>query len=249
MGFAAGFFIFPHVIHWSWWLVLLLALGGCAMAIAEWTGFRAASQLDVTPFQTINRLTGVTAILLGWSVLGEGLGRYQLIGAITILVAALLAIWSPVRRTKLGQIIHLDAHAAALALISAIMLGIALVTEKAVLGHMDIGGGLLVGWGSHALAMIVLAAKDLTRKNRDLFRGYELRWSTLMGVANGLNGVFYVYAVVHADNVSLITALTAVTLPLAVLASYLFLHEREHHFLMWTSLGISFAGLLISALH
>jgi uncharacterized membrane protein len=113
---------------------------------------------------------------------------------------------------------------------------------------MDIGGGFLVAWSAQAIAMVLLAAKDAKPKALQQFKGYEIKWSILMGLANGLTGVFYVYAIVHSDNVSLITALTATVLPLTVLGAYIFLKERENHTLMWVSLAISFVGLLVSAL-
>jgi hypothetical protein len=34
-----------------------------------------------------------------------------------------------------------------------------------------------------------------------------------------------------------------------VLAGYIFLREREHTLILWISLGVSFVGLVVSALH
>lgn len=247
IGLIAGFFLFPHTIHWSWWLVLLLALEGTTMAISGWTGFRAANRLGVAPRQTIGCITGVTTILLGWTVLGETLTARQLLGAVILLGAALLAIWAPTKSDEpvVGQV---RAPAALLAVISAATLGVGLATEKAILGHMQIGGGFLVGWTSQTAAMLLLATKDLQVRHVRHFWHREFKWSTLMGLINGLTGVFYVYAIVHSDNISLVTALTAVALPITVLGAYLFLREREHHKLMWISLGVSFIGLLVTSL-
>ena len=113
---------------------------------------------------------------------------------------------------------------------------------------MQIGGGFLVGWTAQTLAMVLLATKDVSKANLRKFWGYESKWSTLMGLANGFTGVFYVYAIVHSDNISLITAVTAITLPLTILGAYVVLHEREHTNIMWLSLAISFIGLLILAI-
>ena len=77
---------------------------------------------------------------------------------------------------------------------------------------------------------------------------HELKWSSLMGAINGLTGVLYVYAIYHSDNISLITALLAVTLPITVFGAFIFLGEREHHKIMWASLAISFAGLLVTGI-
>jgi drug/metabolite transporter (DMT)-like permease len=245
IGLLAGFLVFPHAIRWSWWLVMLLALGGLSMAVSTWTGFRAARHLAVGLNQVIGRLTIVFTVLLGWTTLGEGLTFFQTLGAAILLAAALLAIQAPKHTT--------DTHttqlsALTLSIISAIALAVALVTEKAVLGHMNIGGVFLVGWTTQALAMVVLAAKDARPDTLRQFRGLEFRWSALMGLVNGLTGVFYIYAIVHANNISLITSFTAIVLPLTVLGAFIFLGEREHRKIMWISLGISFVGLLVSAL-
>jgi len=247
IGWVAGLVVLPHSISWSWWLLLLLCIEGAAMAVSGWTGFQAANRLGVAPRQTIGCLTGVTTILLGWTILAEGLTLPQLLGGAILLTAAMLAIWAPATATDESQK-HLHATSIILAAVSAITLGIALVTEKGILGHMEIGGIFLVGWTAQTLAMLILAAKDATQKNLRSFWGYESKWSTLMGLINGFTGVFYVYAIFHSDNVSLIASVSALTLPLTVLGAYLFLHEREHSKVLWLSLIISFIGLLVIAI-
>jgi drug/metabolite transporter (DMT)-like permease len=242
VGFIAGIFFLPHAIYWSWSLVVLLLIEGIVMAVSLWTSFRVTSELSVTTFQTINRFYQVVAIVLGWTLLGEHLTTYQLIGAVILLFAALLAIRAPLQAktatTKKSNTTYIF-----LAVISSITLGIGLVTEKAILGHMQIG------WSAQAIGMVLLAAKDVNRRTLRAFRAEEFKGSIMMGLANGLSGIFYVYAIVHSNNISLITAVSAVSLPLTVLGAYLFLHEREHKRLVWVSLGISFIGLIVSALH
>jgi drug/metabolite transporter (DMT)-like permease len=248
VGLFTGFFLLPHHITWSWWLGGLLVLEGIVMAMSNWTGFAVASKLSVAPLQTINRFYEVVVILLAWTVLGEGLTMFQFIGATILLVAALLAIWAPMKNIdRAHKKVHLSV--VALALVSAITLAIGLVTEKAILGHMQIGGGLLVGWTAQTIAMLLLASKDMSKPNLRKFRHYELKWSVLMGLANGVTGVFYVYAIVHSNNISLVTAVTAIVLPVTALGAYVILHERENHKLMWLSLTISFVGLIVTALH
>jgi len=248
VGLTAGFFVFPHTIHWSWWLAILLALCGTSMAVAGAIGFRVARHLTVAANMTIGKVTGLTTITLGWAVLGEGLTTWQLVGGAILFIAALLAIWAPAKTTT-GAFQHLRLSVVLLALVASVALAIGLVTEKAILGHMDIGGVFLVGWTTQTLAMTLLAIKDVSREHLRTFWLHECKWSTLMGAINGLTGVFYVYAIFHSNNISLVTALLAVTLPLTIFGAYVFLHEREHHRIMWISLAISFVGLLVSAIH
>lgn len=247
IGLTAGFFVFPHHINWSPWLVMLLVLEGSAMALSGWTGFLAARRLGVVPRLTIGQLTNITAILLGWTILGEGLSLFQFIGGTILLIAALVAIWAPATPSD-ESAKQFHTTSILLTAIASISLGVGLVCQKAILGHMQIGGGFLVGWGAQTFAMLVLAIKDITPTRLRSFWGYEGRMTTLMGLTNGFTGVFYVYAIVHSDNISLITAITSVSLPLTVFAAYVFLREREHTGLMWSSLCLSFVGILITAL-
>lgn len=247
VGITAGFLVFPHTVHWSAWLVLLLAICGASMAVSVSAAFHVSKHLTVAANSTISRVTAITTILLGWLLLGEGLTTQQLLGGIILMAAAILAIWAPAK-TSAGSFKHLQTSTVLLALLSCITLAIGLVSEKGALGHMDIGGIFLVGWTTQAFAMALLAAKDVTRERLQAFYGFEFKWSVMMGLVNGLTGVFYVYAIVHSDNISLITAILPVSLPLTVLGAYIFLHEREHHKLMWISLCVSLVGLIVSSL-
>jgi drug/metabolite transporter (DMT)-like permease len=248
VGLTVGFFLLPHHVAWSWWLGLLLVTCASAMALSGWIGFRAVKLLPVIPYQTISRFTSIVTIAIGWVVLSEGLNAAQLLGAIILLVAAILAIWAPARNVKaLERKVHL--RAVALTLFASTMLAIGLVTEKGILGHMQPGGVLIFGWGSQTIGMLLLATKDASRENLRKFRGYEIKWSALMGLANGITGAFYVFALNKSNNISLITSLTAVTLPLTVLGTHFLLKERENHKLMWVSFGISFIGILVTSIH
>lgn len=70
-----------------------------------------------------------------------------------------------------------------------------------------------------------------------------------MGLANATVGILYVIAIVNSNNISLVTAVTAIALPLTALAAYAILKERESQRLLWIGLTIGFLGLLVSALH
>lgn len=247
LGLFAGLILFPHHINWSGQVVMLMVLLGSAMAIANWLGFIVAKKLNVAALLVMRRVTSVMVIVLGWTILGETLTASQFIGGTILLLAATLAIFAPVKNTE-GEYAHMPGLYIFLALVGALFAAIGLVTEKALLGHMEVGGVFLTSWVAQAIAMTLFATKDLSRKNIRSLKRHEIKWSMLMGLANGISGVFYVYAISQSDNISLVTTVGAIGLPLTVLGAYIFLGEREHHFLMWLSIAISFAGLLVMAL-
>jgi drug/metabolite transporter (DMT)-like permease len=237
----------PHRIYWSGWLGFLLLLCASSMAVGSWISFRAVKLLPVAAYQTIGCFTNVVAIALGWVVLGEGLSPLQLGGTAILLLAAVLASLAPAKDLKtLEHGIH--TRAVLLTLLACTAIAVSLVTEKGVLGHATVGGVLLAGWGSQTFAMLLLALKDVNRANVRAFRPKEIKWSVLIGLANGTGGAFYVYALQRSNNVSLIIALTAISLPLTVLGAHALLGERDNNKLMWLGLSLGFAGLLLTAL-
>jgi uncharacterized membrane protein len=88
----------------------------------------------------------------------------------------------------------------------------------------------------------------MSRRALRILQQGEFRTAALMGLLNGINGSLYVYAIFHSDNISLVSVIGTIGLPLTVLGAYIFLREREHHKLVWLSLGISLAGLGVSAI-
>lgn len=246
VGIIVGLGI-PHAVSWGWWLGLLLIICASSMAVGTWIGFKVVKLIPVAPFQTLSRFTSIVTIALGWLVLGEKLNTYQLVGAVLLLLAAALAAWAPVKNIQAPEK-RVHFQAVILTLVAAALLGISLVTEKAILSYAQVGGVLIFGWGSQTVAMLLLALKDSSRANLRKYGLYEMRWSWLMGLTNGIAGAFYVYSLNKSNNISIITALTAVTLPLAVFGAHIILKERENSKLMLFSLALCFIGLLIFAI-
>lgn len=247
VGLIAGLLLFPHEIRWSSTMIIVMIVLSASMALANWWGFLVAGRLAIAPQQTIGTLTNISVVIMGWTLLGETLTKAQFVGGGILLVAALLAIWSPIK-TGRASFKRMEGKIVALAVGAAIMLAIGLVSEKALLEHMDIGGIFLVSWPIQLIGMLLLASKDVSRKVLHIFKATELRDAVIIGVANGLNGLFYIYAIFYSDNISLISVLGTVIFPLTVLGAYIFLREREHHVFMWLSVAISTVGLLVLAL-
>lgn len=247
VGLVAGLLVFPHAIEWSWPMLLFMVILSVSMSLSNWLGFIAAGKIAVAPQQTIGMLANVSVVLMGWTFLGEGLTVEQFVGGGILLVAAFLAIWAPVK-TKVGDFKRLNSRTLLIAIASAVLLAIGLVTEKKLLEYMDIGGIFLVSWTVQTLGAVVLALKDVTKHSLRAFRGKELSTSVFLGLINGLNGVLYIYTIFHADNISLVTVIGTVSFPLTILGAYLLLHEREHHALMWLSIITASIGLLAMAM-
>jgi drug/metabolite transporter (DMT)-like permease len=246
LGIIVGLSLSHHV-HWTWWVGFLLFLNASIMALSNWIGFKAVKRLPVTQNQTIGQFYEVVVVALGWIFLGEGLSKFQFIGALLLLIAALLAIRAPMSVSdRARRKVHIQS--VGLTLATAITLGTALVVEKAALGHMDIGAYLIFGYSAQTLAMLVLATKDIRRETLRKFGKDEIKWSAGMGWANAVTGVFYVIAIVRSNNISSVTAVAAITLPLVAFGAYIILKERDNQRLLWLGLAIGLLGLLVSAI-
>lgn len=247
LGIIAGL-ILPHKVVWSSWLIFLLIIISFFMAISNWLIFRAIKQLPVMQYQLIARSQIVMIIAFGWILLGETLSHYQIIGAILLLIAALLAIKAPVKNLD-SQHRKVHLKAVILTLVGCLAGTIGLISEKAALGHMDIGAYLIFGYSAQTIGLLILASKDVIKESLRQLTKHEIKWSAFMGIANGIGGVFYVFAIVKADNISLIAALSSITLPLIAFGAYIILKEKEQQKLLWTGLAIGFVGLLVMSLH
>lgn len=80
------------------WGFALLSLAGTALAYALW--FRGISRLPVSRTAFLGLLSPLSAVLLGWIILGQSLSPGQLCGAALVILALAWAIVPPRRRTR-----------------------------------------------------------------------------------------------------------------------------------------------------
>lgn len=247
LGIVAGLILKPHV-HWSVWLGCLLVIEGIFIGLYNWLSFRAIKRMPLARFQTIYQSYEVVVILLGWVLLSEKLNVYQIVGALLLLCAALIAVRAPLNNQ---QALHqkVSRKAVILALLSALAIGIGLIAEKASLHYMNIGAYFIFGYATQVIAVLVLAAPDISRSSIKLIKRNDMKLSLAMGSLSAFIGFFYIFAINKSNNISLITALSAFTLPLVVLSSYIFLKEKENLKILWLATGLGCLGLMITALH
>lgn len=237
--------LLPHHVDWSWWLVLLLVIEGLAIGLYNKLSFRAIKRLPISHFQTLNQSSTIFIIIGGWVLLGETLTAPQLIGASFILAAAVLSAFAAKAKSKAKAI---QPGTIQLVIVAAAILSIGLVTEKAALGHMDIGAYFIFGIGSQALFVTLIALKDVNKKVRKAISHSDIRNNVVIGMLSILAGVSYLHTVSTADNISLIVSLNSFVLPLTALGSYWLLHEREDQKKLWASIAIGIVGVCITAL-
>lgn len=235
----------PHSVNWSWWLIFLLVVEGVAIGLFNKLSFRAIKRLPISHFQTLNQSSTIFVILGGWILLGETLTIPQLIGVAFILGAAVLAAFAAKAKSSTHAI---QPGTIKLVMIASLILSIGLVTEKAALGHMDMGAYFIFGIGSQVLFVSLIALKDMNKKVWKTISHSDIRNNIVVGMLGALGGFSYLYTVNAADNIPLVVSLNSFVLPLTALGSYWLLHEREDQKKLWGSIALGMIGVCIAAL-
>ncbi len=253
MNFVLGVFplalvfglLLPHHVNWSWWVVVLLVVEGFAIGLYNKLSVRAIKRLPISLFQTLNQSGTIFIILGGWILLGETLSIVQFIGVTFILAAAVLSAFAA-KSKKREQAIQ--PGTIKLVIIAAIIMSFGLITEKAALGHMDVGAYFIFGIGSQMVFVTLIALKDVNKKVWKTISRSDIRNNVVVGMLGALAGFSYLYTVNTADNIPLIASLTSFVLPLTALGSYWLLHEREDQKKLWGSIALGMLGVIITAL-
>ena len=235
-----------HKVDWRAWLILLLVVEGLFIGLFNWFMFAALRVMTVAKFEMIFQIYIVVTIVLGWVLLNEDLTLRQIVGALFLVTAAYIALQVP-KNSEQELRPSAKKKTVIMAVCAAISLGIGLVAEKAALRHMDLGGYFIFGFATQTLAVLFLAAKDGSIKNLQMIHKSDLVQTSIMGVLATLVGFSYVIAIRLADNISLITALSAISLPLMVAAGYVVLREKEDAKKMWAATILGLIGLVLAA--
>lgn len=235
----------PHEITWSPLLIALLIVDGLAIGLYNNLSFRAIKRLPISHYQTLEQSFNVFVILGGWMLLNETLSVLQIIGACFIISAAMLSGFATKSKAKK---LNIPPGTIRLVLLAAIVLSIGLIAEKAVLGHMQIGGYFIVGIGAQALFVSAIALKDINKKTMQSIKKTDIKAIIGVGVLSAFSGFLYLYTLNTANNISLIISLASFVLPLTAFASYWFLKERENRGKLWGSIALGVIGICLTVM-
>lgn len=239
----------PHEIAWSGWTIGLLAIEGLCIGAFNWIALVAIKHLPAAHFQTIFQLNAVVIIALGWILLGETLSIAQLMGGVLILGSGILAIWAPAGAGKQAQCKPADfRRGVALTLVGTVVMGVGLVAEKAALGHMDVGAYFIYGFGAQCIAVLLIACTQVSTKHLKLLTKKRVGEATLLGLIGVGVGFTYIAALALSGNVSLISALKAIALPLTAVAAHFALKERDNSKMLWAAILLGVCGIVLVAL-
>ncbi len=231
----SGNISFGFPIH----LWFFLVLGGVFFALANIIAFVANSKVDAAQFSILSNFRVIITIVISSIVLQETLSLKQLIGVALLLSAAVIITSLKLNRKTL----HIDRFTL-LAILSAIFKGTGISNEKFLLDNMTFSTYLIVGWGFHTLAMIVIAGKHM-RAAKAMLTSKSSWQLILLGLLRTFAGFALVYALPESDNSSLISGITSYKTALVVIGSYFLLREKEHIVIQIAGTILATTGLLL----
>jgi transporter family protein len=231
--------LFNYQISFSFspvvWIFLLVA--GFLFALSNIGAYRSNAHIDAAQFAILSNTSAVFTVVIAAIFLGERMTLPQLLGvAILVSAAGLVSIRRTTKRT------FEISKWSILATIAALLLAAALTFEKHLLGQMNIGTYMVIGWGFQTLAIVVLSIGEW-RTFKDFDRKAVVKLSSL-GILRFLQGVTFVYAVSQAD-IGLVTSIVSYKAVLIFIGGVLILNERSHIAIRLFGSVLATAGLLL----
>jgi uncharacterized membrane protein len=217
------------------WVFLVIA--GILFAVANITAYRSNAHLDAAQFAILSNLMAVFTVIIAAISLSERMTLIQLLGvAVLVSAAGLVSVRRTTRRT-----FEISSWSV-LAILSALFAAMALTFEKHLLGQMNVGTYMIIGWGFQTLAMAVMAIGEW-HTLRDFDRKGITKLSSL-GILRFLQGVTFVFAVSKAD-IGLLVSIVSYKSVLIFVGGVIFLSERNHIIIRLFGSILATAGLIL----
>jgi drug/metabolite transporter (DMT)-like permease len=182
----------------------------------------------------------VVGVLLATVLLNEGLSFFQVIG----LLLMVLAIYTIRHTTKTKKQKHMFATGILIAVSSALLLGVANVTEKYLLDRIDVPTYLIYGWGFQLLGALCIAVAFRSKFQLPTTRSSVIK-SFIYAVLVAVSGGFFIYTLVASNNASLTIALSGLKVVFAMILSYVVLKERSNIGTKLISVFLSVGGVYL----
>lgn len=249
--FAHSLIIFPLGIIWAvleknWFpsgvnVTLMLAMIAAALFQSFFNNFSLKSQqkVDATQFSIIGNLYTPITIIGSAIYLNEGLTAVQTVGMILLVLGAVVVSVRGFSKKTLNLTKY-----SWLALLSALVLGVAVIAERSAIKGSSIGSYFVVGYAIQSVFQLIIAWPYL--KKNFIYNKQETSGLIWMGVLRFGQFSTFALASVLAANVSLISSVTTFKIVFIFGASFFILKEKDHLGRKIIGVVLSLIGLLLS---
>jgi drug/metabolite transporter (DMT)-like permease len=234
LGLIVASFSNPNLAI-GWQNLLFLLIGSGVFPLFGILSFRASKDVDAGLYTILNNITPIVTIIAATVLLNENLSPQQQLGAAIVISSTFL-----VTLPRLKYRSRSKANGIVIAIISVVLLGLALVYERWMLTRIDFGAYLVFGWGAQTIWMLAIAwpnRKDIkilkNRQNLLPILGY--------GLTNAFKGLCFVGALKLSGNASVVAASTSFMSVLVIIAAYFTLKETEW---LWFKIAAAIIGTI-----
>jgi len=238
IGLIVALFCNPN-LNIGWENLAIFAVGSGLFPFVNILAFKSSKHVDAGLFTILSNITPIVTIVAAVLLLNESLSIGQLVGA-AIIIASTFIVVAPLFKTHF----KVNLPSLYLALISIVLLGLAVVYERWMLTRVDFGAYLVYGWGSSALWLLIANISE--RKHLKILKDKKTFVPIFSySLSSALRGICFVGAVKLCGNVSLVSAFASFVTVLVVVSAYFFLKEKDHLWLKIISVIIGVIGLIV----
>jgi drug/metabolite transporter (DMT)-like permease len=206
--------------------LILFILAGVCFAITNIISYVVFEYVDAAIASLLSTLNIIASVSLSILIIHEGLNITQIVGAALLIFSIQLIVSINVSKKKHKQI----GKAVLLSLLAAIFYATATVTEKYLLGKVNLPTYLTFGWGFQFLGVILitLVFSKRIKANFSLFKDFSF-WKLALSavVLRVLGGLLYVISLVLSNNLSIISVVSGLKIILAALLAAVILKEKD----------------------
>ena len=186
----------------------------------------------------IETLSPLVSIILALLFLGESFSHQQLVGTLLILVSVFVVVYD--REDKLTHF----SKGELIALISAILSGLALINDKGIYQILSLSPTLAILFILPGILGIITKPNELKKikfvvKNKSI-----IKQLIIMSIIWGIAAISYYKAIVISNSISLVVSISQLSVVLTVLFGFIFLKETKNWKIKVIASIVSVAGLI-----
>jgi drug/metabolite transporter (DMT)-like permease len=205
----------------------LLIGGGLLFAVANACGFKVLSYLDAGFGTILGTLGTLFTIIFAAIILGEELSLKQAVGSVILLLGVSYGLLIAREHHKGKKNHRAWLWGFIFAVFAGLFIGLALVNEKYLLGHMNTPTVMFYVTGIQMLGSLTIGAIIEPKGYRLVKDKSVMMLNLISGSLRSVAAIFFILALVKSNNVAVIEVIEQFKLVIIIILAALILKERD----------------------
>ncbi|MBT4124177.1 MAG: DMT family transporter [Candidatus Pacebacteria bacterium] len=240
LGFGNEYSQFFPTLNSS--IAIKIFIGSILWFLSTVTSFKALNKITASKYSIIETLAPLVSIVLALSFLGESFNQTQFVGMILILISVFMVIYD-----KNDNFSHFS-KGEFIALLSAILAGVALVNDKGIYAVTPLSPTLVVLFILPGILGILAKPSELKKLHLIIKNKNVIKQLLIMSTIWGIAAISYYKAIVISNSISLVVSVGQLSTVMTVLLGLIVLKERENWQLKIIASVVSVVGLVFMSL-